>query len=373
MFQGEKEKRLLCRRDFLRNVAAGVAALIPVALLPESCGILPTRPNPFEREADLYRSVISSGGSVYLLGQSHILKKHAIPTVDSEVFYSWQSIAQDPSVAIYQGLDTLKLKLLATVSRITSNLAPSTDGKVVFATGEGNILELGPDDKKPELKYQLGDKFKSISVLAAPPTRSSMGEFAFVQDGKLYTIESDKETNLRQNDVMEAGIAYSPSGDQIAYTHWTGAPYWEIKVLSSETDLPIRTNLHFSTSPDWNSDGRLAVDSGGSPTQPPGIYIFSPGQGREKLSSNLDYPKQPHWSPDGQLLAFIANGGGRGERAGRYLYIADLQKQINRIVLESQGVSDYTWLPDSKRIAMVTHIDSNTGEGSYYQLLNIPG
>jgi Tol biopolymer transport system component/DNA-binding winged helix-turn-helix (wHTH) protein len=109
----------------------------------------------------------------------------------------------------------------------------------------------------------------------------------------------------------EGGPAFSPDGNQIAFT-WDGGTSDNIDIYIKLIDvgLPLRLTTHpgIDRSPTWSPDGRYIAFSRFSENEK-GIFIVPALGGTERKLCSTDWEFQgvslTVWSPDGKLLAYV--------------------------------------------------------------------
>ena len=139
---------------------------------------------------------------------------------------------------------------------------------------------------------------------------------------------------LDDTDVMRiksvGGVSLSPDGGKVLYT----VSAWEHPAARGDTALGDR---HERRSHVW-----IVPAAGGVPRQ---------------LTYGERGESQPTWSPDGQTIAFVAaRGTGTGDDAPRpqlWLLPAD-GGEARQLTTARDGVSGYSWSPNSAQIAYVT-------------------
>src|SRR5271163_3082148 len=76
--------------------------------------------------------------------------------------------------------------------------------------------------------------------------------------------------------------------------------------------------------------------------------INSDGTGALQMTNGVDGEDKPHWSPDGQSIAFIAKR--EGEEANQVFLISPAGGEARALTNHPTAVSDIVWSPDGKSI-----------------------
>jgi len=169
---------------------------------------------------------------------------------------------------------------------------------------------------------------------------------------------------------FEAFPAFSPDGDQVAFT-WQGEKLDNydiyIKMLDSPEVRRLTTDPAPELRPSWSPDGhRIAFLRGG----PMGfrIYMVSPLGGLARKVS--DFPAgrsaSPAWSPDGRWLA-VARAPSPGEPGLDGIYLLPVEGgEPRRLELwrDAGSVARPTFSPDGRRLAYVSLTGVGAARGS---------
>jgi len=126
---------------------------------------------------------------------------------------------------------------------------------------------------------------------------------------------------------------------------------------------PIRTGdlyrLKVVQSPELSPDGQwvaytvTTTDSAKDKTNTDVWMTSWDGTQSIQLTSSPDAETTPRWSPDGKYLSFLSSReGGKGSQ----LWLLDRRGgEAKRVSELKGGIDEYSWAPDSKRIAIVMH------------------
>jgi Tol biopolymer transport system component len=155
------------------------------------------------------------------------------------------------------------------------------------------------------------------------------------------------------------------NGKHIAYVRPVGdkAELWEIPSLKGpehklgETFLyPPNLNRHpgIAVSPDGLY---LAVPNGGSPSEPPGIFVLTRKTGSwRRLTSAVFADCLPSFSPDGQQIAFV----GSTALGVEDVYVVPLGGgEPKRLTSDRARFNGVTWTPDGKEIVFASNRGGN--------------
>lgn len=172
---------------------------------------------------------------------------------------------------------------------------------------------------------------------------------------KLVAMDFDGHgaATLSRNDSINILPAWSPSGNQIAFTSYM-RDNPDLYVMSASGGRPTRISKFrgMNTGAAWSPDGsRLAVTL--SKDGNPEIYLLDPSSGAiiARLTNNKAIDAGPAWSPDGREIAFISDREG-----GPQIFVmnADGSNQ-RRVSMNGAYNTTPTWSPQrGKRILAYT-------------------
>ncbi len=172
----------------------------------------------------------------------------------------------------------------------------------------------------------------------------------------LYLINRDgsAKTRVIEQEGNIYSIAWSPSGDQIAFEQ-NGA-VWVVNPNGSNllkvADAPIQYGLDIYTAhPVWSPDEhRIAFAAPGvGEEQEPDIFIVnSDGSNLVNITQSQGQDFQPVWSPDGRYLAYISNNW------DIYTSAVDGSNAVMLSDDTSPESNSPIWSPDGSQLVFVT-------------------
>jgi len=180
-----------------------------------------------------------------------------------------------------------------------------------------------------------------------PPTAATMGRIA-------YTIGLEEQRRY-QIGIMNAGgsgqtvlpspyissPSFSPDGERIVFYAWEGWPQgsglWTLKVDGTDPQLVYRDGD--ARNPHWSPDGKLIAYAARNSVHVISVHGGSPN----KLA---DGSIQPSWSPDSQRLVFK---GCDGPACGLYLMNIDGSDKT-RLTTTADDTAP-AWSPDGSKVA----------------------
>lgn len=163
----------------------------------------------------------------------------------------------------------------------------------------------------------------------------------------------------------ERGILFvsDPNGPEL-YLYYMSPEGLRVQSVISFTDHQTKVNLfHFDLSPDqrtlafstvhYNLDS--AAQSESSPSQEITLMDLQTGV-MQMITHNQVDDGSPAWSPDGQYLAYLGNGG---DFKGGFteVHIVEIATMEDRMILESSNTSQFlfravSWSPDGKQLVL---------------------
>lgn len=220
--------------------------------------------------------------------------------------------------------------------------------RLAFVAGGGRNRNLFISDYDGANMRQLT---RHNALVMSPDCSPNGNEIIFnsdkVWDQDLYVITlspSVSETRLTRAFKLEQTGAWSPSGNQIAFSA-NGEIY--VSGPSGKNAINLTRSNAIDVSPTWSPDGtRIAFvsDRGGNP----GIYVMSSnGSGVRKISSG-GYSTDPSWSPNPQVnkIAFVKVEGG-----GANIFAVNADGSGEERLTSAGRNETPAWSPDGHYIA----------------------
>jgi WD40 repeat protein len=149
--------------------------------------------------------------------------------------------------------------------------------------------------------------------------------------------------------ISAGDVDFSRDGKWVTYISYPEDTLWHSRADGSErvqlTYSPMRVGV-----PHWSPDGQQIAFSGITPGKPWKIFIIPKDGGTAAAVTSAEDASEadPTWSPDGKSLAFGHSGVSQKET---FIEVFDLQsRQISRLP-GSQGMFASRWSPDGRYIA----------------------
>jgi len=236
----------------------------------------------------------------------------------------------------------------------------TSDGKYfVFMTQErsGNVYVL-----RDNVPFWKKSSTKPVRLTAGP---LQFGEVLPSKDGKkLFVVGMQPRGELVRYDAksgefipymggISAGdLDFSRDGKWIAYIQYPENTLWRSRIDGTErvqlTYAPLTAAL-----PHWSPDGQQIAFSAYMPGKPWQVYLIAKdGTPPEKLTKGGEPETDPTWSPDGKTLAFGTNDPPAGEKSA--IKLVDLQTRQISILPGSKGMFGSRWSPNGKYMLGIT-------------------
>jgi uncharacterized protein YraI/protocatechuate 3,4-dioxygenase beta subunit len=191
-----------------------------------------------------------------------------------------------------------------------------------------------------------------------PETAVGNGKIAFESNSDIYVINADGSglERLTNSQAVETGPAWSPNGQQIAFSSWTNGND-EIYVVTADgsglarlTDSPTVDSF-----PAWSPSGQqIAFQS----DRDGNFEIYRINANGTELTRLTDHPaldQAPAWSPDGRQIIFHSKRDGNLEIYAMNVDGSDLVRFTNH---PADDVNP-AWSPDGQRIIFQSNRDGN--------------
>jgi WD40 repeat protein len=259
--------------------------------------------------------------------------------------YNWPTWSTDGRLAFFgsngDSADPYQLRAFV-VDKVAANAAVQT----AFSTNTAifTYAYWGPADCAPA-------NCRDLALLYTPTDQNTL-ELRLIRDmgGKF----SDKVVGQ----AAPYYYSFSPDAKQLFwYSSSTELSIYDIasdKVTSTLADHPGMFNV-----PMWSpTDDRLLFGTVGDKDGQTNIVIAQ-GDKRQTLVPNLDNPVSFAWSPDGSMVASVANFG--------QLTVTDAKTGKQIALASERSVVSYFWSPQSDRIAYVVASRPDSGTQASYK------
>jgi Tol biopolymer transport system component len=172
------------------------------------------------------------------------------------------------------------------------------------------------------------------------------------------TLDDSEPLTPLVKEVTVAGQAWSPDGQQVAFTKSVGVPpqhhIFILTVKDSTTKQVTRGPVGHDQARSWGINGKLLYLREANKNFT--IWVVSAdGVRPTQLSPQGTDENSPAWSPDGQRIAFTSRRDGH---SGYSLYVMDADGKNAKEIVHCDSPRPTVapaWSPDGKRIAYAQH------------------
>ena len=180
---------------------------------------------------------------------------------------------------------------------------------------------------------------------------SNTGQIVFssLRDGntEIYVMDANggNQENLTNHPAYDAESDWSPDGTKIAFVSGRDGGGTQIYVMDADGKNVIRLTdgRGRKGDPDWSPDGRKIAFSVDEAVDHIDMMDVD-GRNREKLEDEVRYPS---WSPDGREIAFVSLRDGLSE-----IYVIGVGGQgRKRVTHDLESKFNPSFSPDGRRIA----------------------
>lgn len=189
-------------------------------------------------------------------------------------------------------------------------------------------------------------------IPSSPSGTGSNYKLAFNRNSDIYTINDDG-SELTLVSVVAGSCSWSPDGSRIAFdTTRDGSSRIYLINADGKNPQALTDGRRREALPAWSPDGEwIAFQANGD------IYRIHPDRTEEeRLTNNLANDQFAAWSPDGKQIVFVS---GESNAAEIYVMNADGSDQRQ---LTSNSVEDVfpDWSPDGKQVVFTSKLDGSS-------------
>ncbi len=240
----------------------------------------------------------------------------------------------------------------------------TADGRYyVFESGRGGSRNV----------WIMADQSRSFRKITREPVQLTTGPLVFSnplpsRDGKkLFVIGAQPRAELISYDkksgnfvpflggISAGDLDFTRDAQWLAYVTYPGRLLWRSKADGSErrqlTFLPMEVQL-----PHWSPDGQRLAFAARAPTGLWKIWLIS--RDGANLAPLTDDPSSeendPAWSPDGNILAFGSLPGGNPGRGQASIKMFDFRNHKVSALPASQGIWAPRWSPNGRHIVALS-------------------
>jgi len=256
-------------------------------------------------------------------------------------------VSGDPALVPNMGL------LSMGYDRLTA-LSVSRDGTLVYGTRDARY-QLGWYDRQGTSLGTIGepDAYMNTDLRISPDGKRA----AVIRVGdrsNLWAIDlaSGNYTRVTADGAGGVGLAWSPTGQQIAYM--TGGTFTDMRSTVFVADsggaaprIRLTNTPHSQGRPDWSPNGKFVLFQQTSSEANFDLWFVSMTDGRQAVP----YLQTPHqesdgrFSPDGKWVAYTSNQSGRRE-----IWVAAFPPSVTNQQVSFGGGENAVWQRDGKEL-----------------------
>ncbi len=185
-------------------------------------------------------------------------------------------------------------------------------------------------------------------------------------DCEIYIMNEDGNgvRQLTYNEAYDCCPDWSPSGDKIAFNSNFPDGDQDIYVIGVDgSSLLNLTNFPGDDrSPKWSPDGTKIAFDARRDGQPEIYFMNSDGSNQVRLTSHFTAQRNPYWSPNGSVLVYDSNQvyEQTDEEGDHDIYLMFIDGTSQREITNDPGEDKFPhWSPDGDYIAYIALSDGN--------------
>jgi Tol biopolymer transport system component len=195
-----------------------------------------------------------------------------------------------------------------------------------------------------------------LNFFAAEPSRDGKNLFVLGAQPRAELVRYDVRSNAfvpYLSGISAGDVEVSRDAKSLIYVKYPEGTLWRSKVDGSApvqlTDPSLQVGL-----PHWSPDGQRIAFAATRPGRPWNIFVISAeGGALEQITSGPIADLDPTWSPDGKTLAFgQLRALGNSQRYA--IQILDLASQRQTQLAGSDGICCPRWSPDGRYLVAAT-------------------
>lgn len=234
-----------------------------------------------------------------------------------------------------------------------SSISPSTALNRIAVLGtDSNIFTIAPDGSDKQSVTEDANDDRAYRYPTWSPNGATLAYVELGQSAESQTFTSALHlapavggTSQRiETEFAPFYLYWSPTSEQIAFlSNWENSMALRTVTVGDSTGAKtIHTGMPFFFS--WKPSGDSLFAHIGSD-----LLLFLDDEGRETtFAPSAGLFQAPHWSRDGDHIAYVREGEGVGASA---LAVSDANGENETTMREADGLFSFNWSPDNRRVA----------------------
>lgn len=244
-----------------------------------------------------------------------------------------------------------------------TNKAQEADNRLVVLGTDGNLFTVSSSGDN---RVQLTDDASALTVYSYPTWSPDGSMIAFVEvirensnmESALHVVSAGGELLQQVPTEFPAFYLYwNPLSERLAFlSNWESSMALRMLDVSAKAEeaVTVLEGMPFFFS--WQPTGdRMLAHIGGDL-----LTFLQPSGEQEPLDVATGPFQAPHWSHDGQKLAFVS----QGDKNQYILNVSNAQGQEVVTLAGRQGAFSFNWSPDNEHIAY-SYTERNVGLAAF--------